>query len=238
MPAYIYQVLFRAGWEGAGGLFEMFSTSCSNELLVAANILLLCLENVWKDFKKSNIVLNGYSHEVSISFAWQKYRGVTSNQPSIPCFNPHKTSSNHRLLLNVAPVFSTFAWLWTFLTEIVLICRSLFRYCGARGKIFTLKNIFLWANLPFSQSYRHVRVQMGNTLHQYRQAVGMYFIYLVVKEFRGCFKGKFWCSVMLLFHLKKPFICQCINFGTHIWNMANESLVAYTDVFAAGSFLI
>ena len=69
MAVYIYQVLFRVGWEGARGLFEMFSTSCSNELLVAAKILLLCLENVWKDFKKSNIVLNGYSHEVSISFA-------------------------------------------------------------------------------------------------------------------------------------------------------------------------
>ena len=72
---------------------------------------------------------------------------ITSNQPPIPCFKPHKTwrlPSNHvnyRLLLHVALVFSTFAWLWLFLTEFALIFRSLFRYCGARGKFLTLKNI-------------------------------------------------------------------------------------------------
>ena len=35
--------------------------------------------------------------------------------------------------------FSIFTWLWMFLTEIVLICGSLFRYCGARGKFFDIK---------------------------------------------------------------------------------------------------
>ena len=46
---------------------------------------------------------------------------------------------------------------------------------------------------------------MGNTLRQskqYRQVVGIHSIYLVVKEFRGCFKGKFWCSIVLLFQLQ------------------------------------
>ena len=67
---------------------------------------------------------------------------ITSNQPPIPCFKPHKTwrlptnHVNNRLLLHVALVFSTFAWLWMFLTEFAL---SLFRYCGARGKFLTLK---------------------------------------------------------------------------------------------------
>ena len=71
---------------------------------------------------------------------------VTRNQPPIPYFNPHRTwrlPTNLRLLLHVALVFSTFAWLWMFLTEFPLICRSLFRYCGARGKFLTLKTIVI-----------------------------------------------------------------------------------------------
>ena len=38
----------------------------------------------------------------------------TSHQSPIPCFKPRKTlrsATNHRLLLYVALVFSTFAWL-------------------------------------------------------------------------------------------------------------------------------
>ena len=53
---------------------------------------------------------------------------------------------------------------------------------------------------------------MGNTLQQseqYIQAsrrVGMHSVYSVVKEFRGCFKGKFWRSIVLLFHLKAIYL--------------------------------
>ena len=53
---------------------------------------------------------------------------------------------------------------------------------------------------------------MGNALQQseqytrLRQVVGMHSIYLVVKEFRGYFKGKFWCSVVLLFHLQAIYL--------------------------------
>ena len=51
-------------------------------------------------------------------------------------------------------------------------------------------------------------VKMGNTLQQseYRQVVGMYSIYSVVKEFRGCFKGKFWHSTVLLYYLKAIYL--------------------------------
>ena len=62
---------------------------------------------------------------------------VTSNRPPIPCFKPHKTwrlPTNHLLLLHVALVFSTFAWLWMFLTEFPL---------WIRGKFLTLKNIVI-----------------------------------------------------------------------------------------------
>ena len=63
----------------------------------------------------------------------------TSHQSPIPCFKPRKTS----LVVTCRAGFSNFAWLRMFLTEFALICRSLFRYCGARGKFLTLKNIVI-----------------------------------------------------------------------------------------------
>ena len=59
-------------------------------------------------------------------------------------------------------------------------------------------------------------------------------IYSVVKEFRGCFKGKFWRSTVLLLHLKAGNIFVSIEkFGSHVRKVANESLVAYTDLFVS-----
>ena len=51
---------------------------------------------------------------------------------------------------------------------------------------------------------------MGNTLQQSEQYIQasrwhMHSIYSVV-EFRGCFKGKFWPSIVLLFHLKAIYL--------------------------------
>ena len=40
------------------------------------------------------------------------------------------------------------------------------------------------------------QLKTGNCLQQYRQVVGMHSVYLVVKDFRGCLRGKFWCSHM------------------------------------------
>ena len=133
MLAYNYHAIFRVG-RGVGDYLKY----CP----VAANIILLCWENEWKDLKKQ------YSLKMYITMKYQfilhdtNIVRVTSNQPPIPCFKPHKTwrlPTNHRLLLHVAQVFSTFAWLWMFLTEFALICRSIFWYCGARGKFLTLK---------------------------------------------------------------------------------------------------
>ena len=41
---------------------------------------------------------------------------------------------------------------------------------------------------------------MGNSLDQYRLVVGMHCVYLALREYRGCFMGKFWCSMLLLFY--------------------------------------
>ena len=63
----------------------------------------------------------------------------------------------------------------------------------------------------------------------------MHSIYLVVKEFRGCFKEKFWCSIVLLFHLEAIYlpVLKSLVHRYELWNVANESLVAYIDVFVS-----
>ena len=43
---------------------------------------------------------------------------------------------------------------------------------------------------------------MANSLEQYRIAVGMHNVYLKGRDYRNCFKGKFWCSLLLLFYME------------------------------------
>ena len=56
-------------------------------------------------------------------------------------------------------------------------------------------------------------------------------IYSVVKDFRGCFKGEFWCSNVLLFHLEAIYLLVLKSLF-HMYEMY-ESLVAYTDLFVS-----
>ena len=51
---------------------------------------------------------------------------------------------NHRLLLHADLGLFNFNVIVNLLTEIVLISRSFFRYCGARGKFLTLKNVVIF----------------------------------------------------------------------------------------------
>ena len=60
---------------------------------------------------------------------------------------------------------------------------------------------------------------MGNSLQQDRLIVGMHSVYLVAKEFRGCFKGKFWCSVLLLFYLEAIYL-PVLKRLVHIYEMS------------------
>ena len=51
------------------------------------------------------------------------------------------------------------------------------------------------------------RSQNGEFFQQYRLVVGMlHSVYLLAKEFIGCFKGKFWFSVLLLFFLEAIYL--------------------------------
>ena len=59
----------------------------------------------------------------------------------------------------------------------------------------------------------------------------MHSIYSVVKKFRGCFKGKFWRSIVLLFHLKAIYF-PVLKGLVHMYEKW-QSLVAYTDLFVS-----
>ena len=130
------------GWEEGRGLFEIFSSSCKNSFAVLGKW-------VERFLKKQDSLKIYITMKYQFILHDKNIVRITSNQPPIPCFKPHKTwrlptnHVNHRLLLHVAFVFWTFAWLWMFLTEFALLVPfgSLFRYCGARGKFLTLKNI-------------------------------------------------------------------------------------------------
>ena len=71
---------------------------------------------------------------------------------------------------------------------------------------------------------------MGNTLQQYRQAVGMHSIYLVVKEFQGCFKGKFWCSIVLLFYLEAIYL-PVLKSLVHMHEMCQMNRLWLTQLY-------
>ena len=65
--------------------------------------------------------------------------------------------------------------------------------------------IWLWAVVRtiFIISKVCNEMKMGNKLQQYRLVVGLHSVNLVTKEFWRCSKGKFWCSVVLLFYLER-----------------------------------
>ena len=71
---------------------------------------------------------------------------------------------------------------------------------------------------------------MGNSLQQYRLVVGMHSLYLVAKEFRGCFKGKFWCSVLLLFYLEAIYlpVLKCL---VYIYEMSVMNRLWLTQIY-------
>lgn len=66
---------------------------------------------------------------------------------------------------------------------------------------------------------------MGN-----RVAIGMHKIYLTFREYRDCFKGKFWCSLLLSFYLEAIYLpllkISCQSFQDD----AVESPMAYADL--------
>ena len=62
------------------------------------------------------------------------------------------------------------------------------------------------------------RSQNGEFFQQYRLVVDMHSVNLVAKDFRGCFKGKFWFSVLLLFYLEAIYL-PVLKSLVHIYEM-------------------
>ena len=62
------------------------------------------------------------------------------------------------------------------------------------------------------------RSQNGEFFQKYRLVVDMQsvYAYLVAKEFRGCFKGKFWFSVLLLFYFRGHLFASIEKFGSNV----------------------
>ena len=58
-------------------------------------------------------------------------------------------------------------------------------------------------------------------------------IYLVVKQFLGCLKEKFWCYYRTFVSLRSHIFASIEKFSSQLCNVANETLVTYTDLFVS-----
>lgn len=76
-------------------------------------------------------------------------------------------------------------------------------------------------------------VKMGNSLQQYRLIVGMYSVYLVAKEFRGCFQGEILVFCLTFVLLRGHIFASIETFGSYLWNVTNELPMTYTDLFVS-----
>ena len=60
---------------------------------------------------------------------------------------------------------------------------------------------------------------------------GMHSIYLVVKEYWRCFKGKFWCSIVLLFHLEAIYL-PILKSLVHMYEMWQMKHLWLTQIYS------
>ena len=58
----------------------------------------------------------------------------------------------------------------------------------------------------------------------------MHSTYSVVKEFRGCFKGKFWRSIVLLFHLKAIYL-PVLKSLVHLYEKGKMNRFWFTQIY-------
>ena len=47
---------------------------------------------------------------------------------------------------------------------------------------------------------------MRNSLEQYRAVVGTHFMFIMSRDYEKCFKGQFWCTVILLFYMEALYL--------------------------------
>ena len=59
----------------------------------------------------------------------------------------------------------------------------------------------------------------------------MHSLYAVVKEFRGCFKGKFWRSIVLLFHLIKAIYLTVFKSLVYMYEKWQKNRLWLTQIY-------
>ena len=160
-------------------------------------------------------------------------------------------------------LFSSFTWLWIFLTEIVLICRSLLFYCGARGKfsVDIKKHSYIFVKL-FYTKIDNIR-EKESTLWEYWEYLEQNWIFLEHiwrfrratvdnaqrsenREYFTTIQTSLWYAMSLfsgqgeivvfyrtVVSSRGHIFASIEKFGLHVWNVANESLVTYTDFFVS-----
>ena len=79
--------------------------------------------------------------------------------------------------------------------------------------------------------YFNLHPGLYNNLNNiYGRVVGVHSIYSVVKEFRGCFKGKFWRSIVLLFHLVAIYL-PVLKSLVHMYEMWQMNRLWLTQIY-------
>ena len=188
------------------------------------------------------------------------------NQPS----HVHRTIACCHML---RWLFSSFTWLWIFLTEIVLVCRSLLFFDIVEPEVsfqLTLKNIvtvllsclrqrgsiqahhllvifenfknYLERNWEYLEQnwifLEHIwRFRRATVDNAQRSENREYFttiqtsLWYAMSLFSG--QGEIVVFYRTVVSSRGHIFASIEKFGLHVWNVANESLVTYTDFFVS-----
>ena len=71
---------------------------------------------------------------------------------------------------------------------------------------------------------------MGNSLEQYRAAVGTHDIFVSSRNYKMCMKGKFWNTLLFLFYLEAIYL-QTLKVVVHNYNLMRFNRLWLTQIY-------
>ena len=71
---------------------------------------------------------------------------------------------------------------------------------------------------------------MGDSIEQYRAAVGSHFVFLKSLEYKKCFKSKFWCTMVLLFYMEAIYL-PVLKAAVHRYNVMQMNRLWLTQIY-------
>ena len=71
---------------------------------------------------------------------------------------------------------------------------------------------------------------MGDSIEQYRAAVGLHFVFLKSVEYKNCFKSKFWCTLVLLFYMEAIYL-PVIKAAVHKYDVMQMNRLWLTQIY-------